>query len=177
MPCRSTCFIAIHRYVTMKVSGDKGDIALKQGNKVVHLRTWNTLAIFLIALIWFLIISFRVAISLALSTAQGGEGEGEGAVHKLVHTQNYVQVTHHSHNTKLLRHPPSPHFLTLTTLPLSSPPQPHLQAPKSHHHHPHREYSTHSPTSLSPHGRDTDTQHASTRNGYSVTETVQITTT
>ena len=74
----------------MKVSGDKGDIALKQGNKVVHLRTWNTLAIFLIALILFLIISFRVAISLALSTAQGGEGEGEGAVHKLVHTQNYI---------------------------------------------------------------------------------------
>ena len=47
---------------------------------VAHLRTWKTLAIFPIALILFLIISFRAAISLGSSTAgegRGGEGRGE----------------------------------------------------------------------------------------------------
>ena len=47
---------------------------------MAHLRTWKTLAIFPIALILFLIISFRAAISLGSSTAgegRGGEGRGE----------------------------------------------------------------------------------------------------
>ena len=61
-------------FTYIEQSEGEGDMILRQDRKVANLRTWNTLAIFPIALILFLMISFRAAISLGSSTVQSGEG-------------------------------------------------------------------------------------------------------
>ena len=57
-------------FTYIEQSEGEGDMILRQDRKVANLRTWNTLAIFPIALILFLMISFRAAISLGSSTVQ-----------------------------------------------------------------------------------------------------------
>ena len=67
---------------------------MKEDGKGANLKTWKTLAILPIALILFLIISFRAAISLGSSTAGVGEGRGREVTVQSLYTQNYSHSPH-----------------------------------------------------------------------------------
>ena len=85
---------------------------MKQNGKGANLKTWKTLAILPIALILFLIISFRAAISLGSSTAGVGEGRGREVTVQNLYTQNYSHSPHaHTCYLQLLYTSTStPHF-------------------------------------------------------------------
>ena len=147
-------------FTYIEQSEGEGDMILRQDRKVANLRTWNTLAIFPIALILFLMISFRAAISLGSSTVQERRKHQCNSVrtHNILSHPTTTQscATHLTHGTHLTSPSPHPTFMHSCHSHSHYQTHPHLQVLKAHHHHPRHEYSTHSPTSLSLHGWDTE---------------------